>query len=107
MGINNLHDYVGRVEQAVRTDLRGAKVIALVEIEVDEQPEKKYWERVYVVAWQREDQCGTHRVHINSNDEAACFIGHYDMSREKALINFIDRGLPGNVGAANFLRTEA
>ena len=106
MGITNLHDYLARVEQAVRDNLRGARVIALVEYEVMERPKKKYWERIYVVAWQRDDQCGTHRVNINSDDEAACFHGHYDMTVDKALIDFIDRGLPGNVGAANFLRSK-
>ena len=37
MGITNIHDYVARVEQAVRNNLRGARVIALVEVEVIER----------------------------------------------------------------------
>ena len=91
MGIANLHDYVARVEQAVRTDLSGAQVIALVEVDVDEQPKRKYWERSYYVAWERSDQCGTHRVHINSDDEGACFHGHYDLTKRDALGDVIER----------------
>lgn len=104
MGITNIHDYVARVEQAVRNNLRGARVIALVEVEVIER--EGYWERIYIVAWQRDDQCGTHRVNVNNDDKSACFMGHYDLTLDKALIDFIDRGMPGNIGAANFLRSK-
>jgi hypothetical protein len=104
MGITNIHDYVARVEQAVRDNLRGARVIALIEVEGIER--EGYWERIYVVAWQREDQCGTHRVNVNSKDKSACFFGNYDMTVDRALIDFVDRGLPGNIGAANFLRRK-
>jgi len=91
MGITNIHDYVGRVEQAVRDSLRGARVIGLIEFEVAERPKKEYWERIFVVAWAREDQCGTHRVNINSNDESACFMGHYDLSWNDAIADMIKR----------------
>jgi hypothetical protein len=90
MDIANLHDYVARVEKVVRDDLRGAQVIALVEYEVDERPE--YWERIYMVAWQRPNQCGTHRVCINSSDEAMCVHGHYDLSRVDAIADMLRRG---------------
>ena len=33
-------------------------------------------------------------------------MGHYDLTLDKALIDFIDRGMPGNIGAANFLRSK-
>lgn len=98
MGIANLHDYIARVEQVVRDDLQQAQVIALIEVEVVERPE--YWERIYYVAWQkpdssaypiRERQYGTHRICINSNDEAMCVFGHYDLSRSDAKLDAIER----------------
>lgn len=90
MGIANIHDYVARVEQAVRDSLRGAQVIALVEYEVDERP--TYWERIYLVAWQRPDQFGTHRVCVNSEDKSMCVIGHYDIrTRNDAIADMLER----------------
>jgi hypothetical protein len=85
-----MNDYMARVEQAVRDNLRGADVVALVQIE--ETVKQGYWERIYIVAWERPDQCGTHRVNINNKAEAACFIGHYDMTRDAAIADMIKRG---------------
>jgi len=89
MGITNIHDFVARVEQAVRDNLRGARIIGLLEIEVTER--ESYWERIYIAAWERDDQCGTHRVNINSNDESACFMGHYDLSKIDAIADMLKR----------------
>jgi hypothetical protein len=90
MGITNIHDYVARVEQAVRDNLRGARIIGLIELEITERP-KEYWERIFIVAWNRDDQSGTHRVNINSNDESACFMGHYDLSWNDAVVDMLKR----------------
>jgi len=84
-----LTDYVARVELTVRESLRGARVIALIESDI--HGDEGYWERVYYVAWQRTDQCGTHRVCIDSKWHQACFIGHYDMTVDQALRDMIDR----------------
>jgi len=78
-----------RVVQTVHRNLDGAEVIGLIHTSTDRNNE--YWERVYEVAWQRPDQCGTHRVHIDSDDHGACFVGHYDMNREEALEDMIVR----------------
>lgn len=75
-------DYLARVEQAIRDNLRGADVMALLEVEISEK--NGYWERIYIVAWRRPDQCGTHRVCINNQWQGACFIGHYDMTADEA-----------------------
>ena len=86
MGIVNLHDYASRVEHVVREKLRGARVIALIEHDttMSGEGDDAYWERMYIVAWSRSDQSGTHRVSIDSNGAAACFIGHYDMTETDA-----------------------
>jgi hypothetical protein len=84
-----LTDYVARVEQTVRDNLRGARVIALIETEADQRD--GYWERIYMVAWEREDQCGTHRVCVNSRWEQAAFIGHYDMTGVDAILDMLKR----------------
>ena len=87
MGIANINDFMARIEQAVRTNLRGAQVIAAIKVEETIRVKPSYWERIYIVAWEREDQCGTHRVNIDSDDQSACFIGHYDMKTEKEAID--------------------
>lgn len=84
-------DYLARVEEAVRDNLQGARIIALFEWDVSEYPERDYWERVYLVAWEREDQCGTHRVNIDSQGRSACFSGVYDMERAAALDDLFRR----------------
>jgi hypothetical protein len=94
-----MNDYLARVEQAVRDSLRGAQVIALVEWEVDDHREN-YWERIYYVAWQRVDQCGTHRVNINSRGESMCSIGHYDMNYADAVRDMLLRSGKVNLGSA-------
>ena len=98
-------DYLARVEHAVRNNLSfGTRILAVVEAEVTER--EGFWERMYYVAWQNDKECGTHRVSITSDDRAALFYGHYQLTVDEALIDFIDRGLPGNIGAANFLRRK-
>ena len=89
MGINNLHDYMARVEEAVRSNLGLARPLAIVEIEHHER--EGYWERAYIVAWVNEKEFGTHRVSIDSDARAACMWGHYLKSKEEALADLIDR----------------
>lgn len=86
-----MNDFMARIEQAVRDNLRGAQVIALIEVENNVRMKPHYWERIYMVAWQRGDQCGTHRVCIDSTAKAACFIGHYDMTRDEAVADMLKR----------------
>jgi hypothetical protein len=82
-------NYLARVEQTVKDSLRGAQVFALMESEIIERD--GYWERIYIVAWRRSDQCGTHRVNVNSNGDSACFIGHYDMTSVDAVDDMLKR----------------
>lgn len=89
MGINNLHDYMGRVEEAVRSNLGLARPLAIVEIEHHER--EGYWERAYIVAWVNEKEFGTHRVGIDSKDTAAVMWGHYLKSKEEAMSDLLDR----------------
>jgi hypothetical protein len=84
---------LARVEQTIYENIH-AFVKGVVHIETIMRPTsvtEMYWERVYIVAWERADQCGTHRVNINSDGEAACFMGHYDLSREGAIADMIER----------------
>jgi len=90
MGINNLHDYMGRVEHAVRNNLNSANVLAAVEIEVN-NPRNDYWERAYVVAWQNKKEFGTHRVGIDSDDRAECMWGHYLKTKQEAMADLLER----------------
>jgi hypothetical protein len=85
----NMDAYLARAEQAVKDNLRGAQIIGLILVE--ETIKTGYWELVYIAAWQRPDQCGTHRVNINSKGEAACFIGHYDLTFNAAIGDMIAR----------------
>ena len=76
-------DYIAQVEKTLHDSIMGTpRIVLLVENEIVERED--YWERVYIVAWTRHDQSGTHRIHINSKGERACFIGHYDMTEEHA-----------------------
>jgi len=88
----DMNAYLARVEQAVKDNLRGAQVISLVLVEENVKANNgRYWERIYIVAWQRADQCGTHRVNINNKGESACFIGHYDMTADEAYSDMLKR----------------
>jgi len=87
---------ISLVERAVARDLRGARIIALVQIGYEEHPRKDeslhfYKEWSFIVAWERSDQCGTHRVQVNNDEESMCISGVYDLKREEALLNFIER----------------
>jgi len=97
MGITNLHDYMGRVEQAVRANLNGATGLAIVEVERHER--EGYWERAYIVAWQNAREFGTHRVGIDSKDQAACMWGHYCQTKDMAMTDLLDRIGLVNAGA--------
>lgn len=85
-----LTDYMARVEQAVRENVQG-EVLAAIRVTKHEISYEDYWERVYVVAWQREDQSGTHRVHINSKDESSLFMGNYMLTPTDALHDAVER----------------
>lgn len=91
MGITNLHDYMARVEQAVRDNVAvgSVRVLGIIEIEVSER--EGYWERMYYVAWCNEKECGTHRVSIDSKDRAALFYGTYQMKPDEAVADMIER----------------
>jgi len=86
---------ISLVERAITRDLRGAQVIALVQIGYDEHPREGkgfYEEWSFIVAWEREDQFGTHRVQVNNDGESMCISGVYDIvKREDALLDFIER----------------
>jgi hypothetical protein len=91
MGIANMHDYIARVEQAVRDNVAVGKVRVLGVIEVEVIEREDYWERMYYVAWTNERESGTHRVSINSKDNSALFYGHYQMTEDEAFSDLIKR----------------
>lgn len=92
-----------RIESAVYHNLQRAQVLALVPTDSHTTTRPDYWERAWIVAWERpvsEHQpspdnngmvYGTHRVHVNSNGDSACFDGHYDLTRERALASMVER----------------
>jgi len=89
---------IGLIERTTKRDLRGAVIIGLIRtgelIRVERTAEGKpdYWERTYMIAWERTDQCGTHRAHVNSDGECALFIGHYDFADpDTAIRDMLDR----------------
>jgi hypothetical protein len=92
-----------KIALTVHDNLQRAEVIALVENRRDDIKRDNYWERSFIVVWKRPVRNGqpspdndghvyaTHRVHINSHDEGACFDGHYDQSRLSAFQDMLDR----------------
>lgn len=91
MGIANIHDYLARVEEAVKKNVAGpnGRVLGVIEAEVNER--EGYWERMYFVAWQNPNECGTHRVSIDSKEQAALFYGTYQMAEDEAVADMIER----------------
>jgi hypothetical protein len=90
MGIANIHDYMARVEQAVKDGITpDTRVIAVQEWEITER--EGYWEREYIVAWINERESGTHRAHIDSEDKAALFSGEYLFTDAAARQSFYSR----------------
>jgi hypothetical protein len=101
----NRYDYFARVEQAVRSDLNSARCLTVIEAEVHERedyevelPKSKnvtkrtgYWERIYSVAWINQNECGTHRVCIDSEGKAMCVWGHFQMTADEAIADAIER----------------
>lgn len=96
-------DIANRIIECVRDNLSGAQVIAMVPDTSQSIVREGYWEHAWIVCWQRElrdgqpDQSGdgftyaTHRVHVNSNGDTACFMGHYDQERHAAMTDMIER----------------
>jgi hypothetical protein len=79
------------IEHAVASGLYGARVIGAIRKNVDIHDD--YWEVAFEVARQHEDQCGTHRVHVNSEERSACFSGHYNMTEKEALNDMLARAM--------------
>ena len=89
------NDYLARVEQAVRDNIRpSARIMALIEHERNERD--GYWENIFYVAWSTDTEAGTHRVCIDSEDRSALFYGHYQLTEEEAVIDLFDRASPLN-----------
>jgi hypothetical protein len=97
---NNL---MARVERAVNVNLNGAVPVAIVPASHHDIVRDEYWEYAHIVCWRRETSgtqhspghdgftYGTHRVHVNSNGDSACFDGHYDAQRDAALQDMLRR----------------
>ena len=85
------NNYLARVEQVVKDNVAvgTVRVLGVVELAVEER--EGYWERFYFVAWSNEKEAGTHRVSINSKDEAALFYGNYQLTETDAIHNMIER----------------
>jgi len=90
MGIANLHDYMARVEQAVKKNVGPeARVMAIQDWDITER--EGYWEREYIVAWENNKEWGTHRAHIDSEDREALFVGEYFQTPGDAIEGFYKR----------------
>jgi hypothetical protein len=108
----------GLIATAVKDSLNGADLIAMVPSPTHSIVREGYWEHAWIVTWQRElrngqpDKSGdgmtyaTHRVHVNSNGDSACFDGHYDQERREALIDMFDRASIGPTDEVERLRGE-
>ena len=87
---------VSIIEHHVASGLMGARLIGLMFV-VREVEREGYWEDRYIIAWENEDQCGTHWANVNSNEEVMTTIGHYFRGgfsqdrRRDALISMIER----------------
>jgi len=80
---------MARVEQAVHDSLLQAHLLAAALVEVSER--EGYWEHTYMAAWQNNNECGTHAVHIDSNGKHMCIMGHYMPDPDDALEDFYRR----------------
>jgi hypothetical protein len=93
----------GKIVQAVYDNLQHAEVIAMAPAPSHSIVREDYWEHAWIVTWKRElrngqpDKSGdgmtyaTHRVHVNSKGDAACFDGNYDQERSAALVDMCKR----------------
>lgn len=107
-----------RVAQVVNDSLNGAQVLALVPAKNHDITREDYWERAWIITWQRPvsdsqpspDGDGftyaTHRVHVNSNGDSSCFMGHYDQKRADALADMLERAGIGQADEIARLRGE-
>lgn len=84
----NNTDYMTRIEQAIRDRIH-ADVLAVIQSETFDRSD--YWERIYFVAWERPEQCGTHRVNLDSNGEFMVESGNYQMDYAEAIRDAIER----------------
>jgi hypothetical protein len=94
---------MARVERTVVAKLAGGFPIGIIANPTHYIIREDYWEYSFIVAWQRvprdhqpsPDDDGfvyaTHRVHVNSLGDGACFDGHYDQNRESALVDLVLR----------------
>jgi hypothetical protein len=81
---------MARVEQAVKDNITpDTRIIAVMEWNINER--EGYQEREYMVAWMNDKEGGTHRVHIDSEDRSALFIGHYMQTPGDAVTSFYKR----------------
>ena len=91
----NMIGILSIAEHCVARDLQGARVIGA--IVADDTPAhgreggEVYAEWSVFVAWERDEQCGTHRVQVNTREESGAFSGHYQLSREKAMEDMLER----------------
>ena len=91
------------IVQAVHDNLNGAEAIAMAPSPTHDIEREGYWEHAWIVCWKRALRNGqpnysgdgfsyaTHRVHVNSDGNAACFDGHYDQERRAALTDMCER----------------
>lgn len=98
---------VSKIEEAVYQNLLGAQVVALVQNPRDDIERDGYWEHSFIVVWSRPVEgsepspddngytYGTHRVHVNSPGDSACYDGHFRMPYLKAIANMVERARIG------------
>jgi hypothetical protein len=82
-------DDLKRIEENVFIHLGEARVIGLIYTGKTER--EGYSERIYVIAWENEHECGTHQANVNSKEQCAFFFGHYQLTHERALQDIIGR----------------
>lgn len=87
--ILTIHDHMARLEEEVKRAL-GATMIGAILVEVHEDEERDYWERIYMVA-SIVGEGITHRASIDSDGRAMLVWGHYGMSRSEALADMVER----------------
>lgn len=89
-----MDNMIAVVEQCIRENIR-ANIIGLIVGGVDIEREG-YTEWTVLVAWERKDQCGTHRVQVNTDGESMAVSGHYDMNSHAAIADLLTRaGISG------------
>lgn len=78
-----------RLDELVAHNVQG-RLLGFILVERYEDPDREYWENIYIVASKRDDAM-THQANLDSEGDRQLINGNYDMSTIDALIDMMNR----------------